>query len=114
MEVLINEILRSGARRENLEAKAFGGANVIATSAADGIGDRNARFVVDYLKSEGIRLVATDLGGDRARRIYFFPDSGKVSVQRLPVSETRKAAQDERKATDRIAENRPKGSVELF
>src|SRR5919107_5888469 len=29
MEVLINELLKNGARRENLEAKVFGGGNVL-------------------------------------------------------------------------------------
>jgi chemotaxis protein CheD len=89
MEVLINEILKRGGAKHRLEAKVFGGANVIDVSTADTVGARNAQFVREYLRTEGIRLAACDVGGDRARRVHYFPSTGRASVLRLPVSETR-------------------------
>ena len=50
MEVLINQLLRNGARRENLEAKIFGGGNVIKSFTTTNVGERNAVFVKKFLK----------------------------------------------------------------
>ncbi|MGM0586589.1 MAG: chemoreceptor glutamine deamidase CheD, partial [Pseudomonadota bacterium] len=114
MEVLINDILRRGGAKERLEAKVFGGANVIDTASADTVGARNAQFVKDYLRLEGIRLAASDTGGERARRVYFFPGTGRVSVLRLPVAESRRARAEETRLA-RAARQAPRaGGVELF
>ena len=114
MELLINEILKLGGRKDRLEAKAFGGSNVIASRSKESVGDRNVKFVQNYLRSEGIRLSAADFGGERARRIYFFPGSGHVSVNRLPVSESIKASKTDQQL-QRTAVTKPKaGGVELF
>ena len=58
MEVLINQILKAGARRENLEAKVFGGGNVLRGFTSINVGERNARFVREFLHAENIRIVA--------------------------------------------------------
>jgi chemotaxis protein CheD len=71
MESLINEFIKHGFLRGDLEAKVFGGAAVVEAISAD-IGAQNARFVVDCLATEGIRTTATDLGGALARKVYFF------------------------------------------
>ena len=76
MEALINEVLRRGCSRRSLEIKVFGGGNVIGGSSD--IGHANARFVLGYLKNEGLTVAAADLGGDRARRIYYYPATGVV------------------------------------
>ena len=83
MEILINEILKMGGVRSRLQAKLFGGANVIALSSANPVGERNQAFTIDYLRREGIPVAATDLGGDSARRVYFKPSTNKVLVRVL-------------------------------
>ena len=114
MEVLINDILRQGARREDLEAKVFGGGEVIATSYAESVGQKNAAFVRNYLQTEGVGIVAEDLGGASARRVFFFPDTGKVRVQYLAALESRRAIDGERRFRSRLKEKPKTGSVELF
>lgn len=115
MEILINDILRRGGAKQRLEAKVFGGANVIDTAATETVGDRNGRFVIDYLSREGVRVAASDIGGDRARRVFFFPSTGRASVLRLPVSDTRKLRREEAKMHDVAKVAAPKaGAVELF
>lgn len=114
MEVLINDILRSGSVRQDLEAKIFGGANVIDTAAKETVGDRNSRFVEDYLRSEGIKVTAKDLGGDRARRVFFFPSSGRASVLRLPPSASSKMRAEEKKLARQASAAPKAGGVELF
>jgi len=83
MDVLVRELVKAGARRERLRAKVFGGAAMLANMPTLNIGDRNADFVVRYLKAERIELSARDLGGPHARRICFLPESGKVVVRKL-------------------------------
>ena len=83
LEVLINELLKMGARRERLEAKVFGGGAVLANMTTLNIGDRNAEFVLRYLKAEEIRVAAQDLRGPHARRVSYFPLTGLALVRRL-------------------------------
>ncbi|MFT4792508.1 MAG: chemotaxis protein CheD [Paracoccaceae bacterium] len=114
MEVLINDILRSGSVRGDLEAKIFGGANVIDTAAKETVGDRNSQFVEDYLRSEGIRVTAKDLGGRRARRVFFFPSSGRASVLRLPLSASSRMWAEESQLAHQARTAPKAGGVELF
>jgi chemotaxis protein CheD len=83
MEVLINHLLKLGARRAHLEAKVFGGGNVLAGMTLTNVGERNATFVQEFLKSENIRIVAKDLIDVYPRKVYYFPKSGKVMVRKL-------------------------------
>jgi chemotaxis protein CheD len=83
MEVLINELLKAGADRGRLEAKVFGGGAVLSAMQQMNIGERNGIFVLNYLKTEGIPVRAQDLGDVHARRINYFPRSGKVMVRRM-------------------------------
>ncbi|WP_144632441.1 chemoreceptor glutamine deamidase CheD [Bordetella genomosp. 13] len=83
MEVLINELIKAGAARERLEAKVFGGGAVLSAMQQMNIGERNGQFVLSYLKTEGIPVLAQDLGDVHARRINFFPREGRVMVRRM-------------------------------
>ncbi|HUO44396.1 MAG TPA: chemoreceptor glutamine deamidase CheD [Burkholderiales bacterium] len=85
MEVLINSLLKLGARRENFEAKVFGGGNVLRSLNVANIGQRNADFVLDFLKTERIRVIAQDLVGIFPRKIYHLVRSGVVRVKMLKV-----------------------------
>lgn len=111
MEVLINDILRRGGDKGSLEAKVFGGGNVIDTSASETVGDRNCKFVIDYLRREGITVAASDLGGTRARRVFYFPATGRVSVLRLEPTSVR---EQEMRLKEKVDTGPKTGSVELF
>ena len=54
MELLINEMLKLGARRETMQAKIFGGGQVMANFTTMNVGERNTSFVVNYLQTERI------------------------------------------------------------
>lgn len=83
MEMLINRLLKAGAKRENLECKVFGGGAVIKGMTTINVGDRNAAFVKSYLKAEGIPITAADLNSTYPRKIVFFPKTGKVMMKKL-------------------------------
>jgi chemotaxis protein CheD len=76
MELLLNGLMRRGAQRERLEAKIFGGARMM--QGLSDVGKKNADFARRFLGYEGIRIVGSDLGGDRGRRLQFWPVSGRA------------------------------------
>ena len=70
MEVLINHLMKLGATKNRLEAKVFGGGNVLKQFKICNIGEQNVEFVQEYLKTENIKVVAEDLLGDYPRKVY--------------------------------------------
>lgn len=114
MEILINDLLKAGARRENLEAKVFGGGNVLRGFVAINVGERNAQFVRDYLKAEGIRVVAEDLNDVHPRKVYFFPRTGKVLVKKLKQLNNNTLVNREQDYANRLQAKPVAGDVELF
>ena len=114
MEVLINELLKSGARRENLEAKVFGGGAVLKGFTAINVGERNAAFVISYLKTERIRVLAEDLNDIYPRKVYFFPRSGKVLVKKLMQTYNDTLARRELDYASRLKVAPVGGEIDLF
>ena len=81
MELLINAIIKQGGMKHRLEAKVFGGGKMI--SQFSDVGQKNGEFVVSYLQAEGISCLSQSLGGDQARRIQFWPHSGRARQKLL-------------------------------
>ncbi len=76
MERLVNSLLRHGAERGRLRAKLFGGARMIASHMD--IGRRNGDAALQFLNNERITCISASLGGSRARRVRFWPASGRA------------------------------------
>ena len=85
MELLVNGLLKRGARRSRLLAKAFGGASMV--QGLSDIGAANCLFTLDYLEREKIECISHSLGGNRARQLMFWPATGRVR-QKLVDAET--------------------------
>jgi len=114
MEVLVNDLLKAGARRENLEAKVFGGGHVLSSFSTINVGERNSQFVRDYLKTERIRVVAEDLEDVYPRKVYFFPRTGRVLVKKLRRLNNNTIANREQDYANRLKREPVSGSVDLF
>lgn len=114
MELLINELLKAGARRERLEAKVFGGGNVLKSFTVNPVGTRNAEFVIAYLKAERIPVVAQDLGSIHPRKVWYIPATGKVLVRRLPHAHDTAIASEEIAYRNQLKQQPRAGGVELF
>ncbi len=112
MERLINELLSRGAQRGRLEVKLFGGARVIESSFD--VGQRNAAFALDYVRREGLKLVGQDLGGASARRIHYFPHSGKAMRKMLRPEALSETANQELHFRSTLRQQPIEGDVELF
>ncbi|MBL8500592.1 MAG: chemoreceptor glutamine deamidase CheD [Nitrosomonas sp.] len=114
MEILINQLLKLGARRGNLEAKVFGGGNVLDGLTVANVGQRNADFVLKFLQTEKIKVVAQDLVDIFPRKVYFFPKSSKVMVKKLRNIHNTTISQREKDYRQRLHKVDSGGDVELF
>lgn len=114
MEILINQLIKLGASRANLEAKVFGGGQVLRGFSTGNVGERNAEFVLDYLHTENIRIAAQDLLDIYPRKVYFFPHNGKVLVKKLRKGNNNTIAKREQEYVARITSADVAGDVELF
>lgn len=81
MEKLINELMKTGCKRQNLEIKLCGGGDMMGGST--NIGDQNIDFIMQYLANDGLPLTASDMGGNQARRVAYFPLTGKMLIKKL-------------------------------
>jgi chemotaxis protein CheD len=115
MELLINEMVKRGATRANMEAKVFGGGAVMSAINTLNVGERNTEFVLDYLRTERIPVVSKDVLDIHPRKVCFIPDSGRALVKRLASTNAEPLIAQERAAA-RAAEPviSTGGSVDLF
>lgn len=111
MELLINEMMKKGASRSALEAKVFGGGRVMTGTDSLHVGERNTRFVLEYLRAEGIPIVSSDVLDVYPRKVCFQPLNGKAMVKRLGAIHAAALLADESAAARTKATT---GSVDLF
>ena len=112
MESLVNELMKLGADRARLEVKLFGGGRILATMSD--VGAKNIEFVRRYLRMEGFRVAAEDLGADCPRHVEYFPMTGVVMLKRLKALCVRDVADQETRYRSRLLTPAPQDDVELF
>jgi chemotaxis protein CheD len=114
MEQLINELIKRGARKANLEAKLFGGGAVLRNFTALNVGERNAEFVLNFLRTEGIRIASKDLLDVFARRVAFFPVNGRALCRKLPQADAAVVSAEQQYNAQLNNTAKSGGDVELF
>ena len=114
MEILINQLLKLGARRSNLEAKVFGGGNVLDGLTVANVGQRNSDFVLKFLAMEQIKVVAQDLVDVYPRKVYFFPKNSKVMVKKLRTTHNKTISLREEDYCTHLLKKDALGDIELF
>lgn len=112
MEHLINEILKNGGERANLEVKLFGGGRVL-THMTD-VGKRNINFALEYVNTEGLKLVAEDLGDIYPRKILYNPLTGKARQKKLRNMHNQTITQREEAYRQDIDKTPVSSEIELF
>ena len=117
MELLINGMMQLGADRKRLQAKTFGGANVLrgigAASNFAIIGDINSRFITEFLTNERIPILSSDLGGDRGRFIFFDGRDYSVYTRKITATKTQEIEVEEKTIwTDRIDHRKEEATPE--
>jgi chemotaxis protein CheD len=114
MEYLINAILKQGGRRDNLELKIFGGGRVLSGMSNIDVGARNIEFIMDYVKQEGLPVVAQDVGDVCPRKVLYFPDTGAVKMRRLQHTPNDSIEQREKDYLAAMNRKPDANTVELF
>lgn len=113
MEFLINEILKLGGDKRNLEIKIFGGGRVL--DAVSDIGQRNIAFVRDFLRKESLSIAAEDVGSIYPRKVLYFPDTGAAKVRKLKTLRNETIMQREASYRRSISADQQRGGeIELF
>ena len=105
MELLINAIIKQGGQKRRLQAKVFGGGKMISNFSE--VGKKNIEFVLGFLEVEGIECYANSLGGQQARRVQFWPHSGRARQKLLGIVDSL-----EKQATARVESQGQ--DIELF
>ncbi len=112
MEHMINDILKHGGQRENLEAKVFGGGKIISSMSSVGL--NNIEFVHEYLRIEGLQLLSEDVGDSYPRKVIFYPASGRVQVKKIKQLHNDTLLQREQSYKHSIDHQPLVGDIELF
>lgn len=112
MERLINEILKHGGDRRNLELKLTGGGRILAQMTD--IGRKNIEFVEEYVRAEGLKVLSRDLGDICPRKVYYTPASGRMLVKKLRALHNETVAEREKRYLHAIESVPVQGDVELF
>ena len=114
MELLINEMMKRGASRMTMEAKVFGGGAVISGMNSINVGERNTKFVMDFLATERIPVVSKDVMDIYPRKVCFLPASGKAMVKRLAPTNAEALLAQDRAAAQKATPASTGGSIDLF
>ncbi len=109
MELLLDALLRKGARRERLEVKLFGGAHLF--DGLSDVGAQNSAFGEQFLRDEGLNYLGGSLRGDRARRVQYWPVSGRARQILLAPTESKVFATERRRPVAKVEDA---GALELF
>ncbi len=114
MEKLINDILKNGGDKRNLEVKIFGGGKVLESMQKIEIGQQNIEFVRKFIQQESLKLVAEDVGDVYPRKVLFFCDTGSVKVRKLKSMRNDVVYKRESTYAHEIDVTPPTGDIELF
>jgi chemotaxis protein CheD len=77
---MIEEMEKKGANIRDMEAKIFGGA-IINISDRISVGPKNVQVALDMMQEYKIPVIASDVGGDRGRKIIFSSVNGDVYLK---------------------------------
>ncbi len=112
MEHMINDILKFGGRRENLEIKIAGGGKILRNMGD--VGEKNIRFVRVYLATEKLRILSEDVGDVYPRKVQYFPETGQLRIKKLRSLHNETIVKREESYKQEIENNPVAGEVELF
>ncbi|NOQ81565.1 MAG: chemoreceptor glutamine deamidase CheD [Methylophaga sp.] len=112
MEHLINDILKNGGNRNNLEIKLVGGGKIMKNMSD--IGARNIAFILEYVQTENIDVSAQDLGKNYPRKVLYYPETGRMRVKKLQPLHNDTLLQREQAYQHELDVQPDSGGIELF
>ena len=97
MELLINELIKLGGVKKNFKAKVFGGGSVLGDKVGHvaKVPENNIRFAFAFLEQEKIPVIASNIGGNEARKVYFFTKESRILLKKISKSKSAPIASEE-------------------
>jgi len=86
MVKLINDMVKIGAKKQRLQAKLAGGAQMFAFNAKNEnmrIGDRNVEATLKLLKQNNIPLIAYEVGANYGRTVELYAEDGRFLIKTI-------------------------------
>jgi len=118
MELLINDMLKKGAKKSQLIAKVFGGGTVLRMdkSYSNKIPQTNIDFAFTFLETEGIPIKTYDVGGDNARKVFLFPKTARILLKRIERTYAAPIQKEEKEYLEKIKKKNTEegGEITLF
>ncbi len=112
MEHLINDILKNGGNRNNLEVKLTGGGKIMQNMSD--VGARNIEFALEYLQTENLDVIVQDLGDIYPRKVIYYPATGRLRVKKLRSMHNETLIQREQAYQHELDVQPDSGGIELF
>jgi len=84
------------------------------TEMSNDVGARNIDFVRQYVRDEGFKVLNEDLGNVFARRVVYFPQTGRMRVRKLTAGRDETLVAQERQYLRQLDTSPPDGEIELF
>lgn len=112
MEYLINELLKHGGEKKDFKIKLFGGGKVL--EGLGNVGEKNIKFVLDYVKTENLQLISQDLGDVYPRKVLFDPMTGRAWMKRIQDLNNDTLKKREEQYRKKINAEDISGDVDLF
>lgn len=109
MEVIINEIIKLGGKRKNMQAKIFGGGHVLdnmSSNSTINVSEKNIKFAKVFLQNEGIPIVKEDVGGLFPRKVFYFLTEDRVLMKTLDKKSKEFSAKQELAYEKKLAEKK--------
>ncbi len=87
LDTMVQKFERMNLKRDELEIKAFGAADVLITKEerlrSKTIGKQNIRALENWMNKNKIKLTSYDVGGEKGRKLFFLPASGDVYIKKI-------------------------------
>jgi len=86
MVKLISDMVKIGAKKQRLQAKIAGGAQMFAFNAKNEnmrIGDRNVEATLKLLKQNNIPLIAYEVGANYGRTVELYAEDGRFLIKTI-------------------------------
>ncbi len=80
IEYVCNGLLKRGVKQQDIECKVFGGANAIFQNEIS-VGPKNIKAAFDVLAAYPLRVLASQVGGVRGRKLMFLTHTGDVFIK---------------------------------
>lgn len=81
---MLNEFDKLRIKKHEIDVKLFGGADVLGSERReDSVGKQNIIAAIQTLNKEKVKIVSSDVGGMKGRKVFLLTNTGEVFISKL-------------------------------